>query len=39
MNFLYVAYAATWVIHVIYLGRLVTRYLRLRQDLDELKRQ
>jgi hypothetical protein len=39
MNFLYVAYVATWVIHVIYLGSLVTRYLRLRQDLDELKRK
>ena len=26
MNFLYTAFAATWVIHVIYLGSLVNRY-------------
>ena len=37
MNFLYAAYAATWVIHVIYLSSLVKRYMRLRRDVDELK--
>ena len=39
MNFLYAAYAATWMIHVVYLGTLVTRYMRLRRDVDELKRK
>ena len=39
MNFLYTAFAATWVIHVIYLGSLVNRYMRLRRDLDQLKRK
>ncbi len=26
MNFLYAAYAATWIIHIVYLGTLVRRY-------------
>ena len=39
MNFLYAAYAATWVIHVVDPGTLVTRYMRLRRDVDELKRK
>jgi CcmD family protein len=39
MNFLYAAYAATWVIHVIYLGSLVKRYVRLRKDVEELNRK
>jgi CcmD family protein len=38
MNFLYAAYAATWVIHLIYLGSLVKRYVRLRKDVEELRR-
>ncbi|HEX4488864.1 MAG TPA: CcmD family protein [Terriglobales bacterium] len=37
MNFLYAAYGATWVIHIVYLGSLVRRYLRLRKEVDELK--
>jgi CcmD family protein len=39
MSFLYAAYAATWVIHVIYLGSLVRRYVRLRKDVEELRRK
>ncbi len=31
MNFLYAAYAATWIIHIVYLGTLVRRYQRLQQ--------
>jgi hypothetical protein len=38
MNFLYIAYAATWLIHIIYLGVLVRRYQRLRHEIEELKR-
>jgi CcmD family protein len=36
MNFLYAAYGATWVIHVVYLGSLVRRYVRLRKDMKEI---
>jgi CcmD family protein len=39
MNFLYAAYAATWIIHVIYLGSLVKRYVRLYKEVDELNRK
>jgi len=35
MTYLYAAYAATWIIHVVYLGSLVTRYIRLRQEMSE----
>lgn len=38
MNFLYAAYAATWIIHVGYLIRLVRRYSRLKNEIDELKK-
>jgi CcmD family protein len=38
MNFLYAAYGATWVIHIVYLGSLVRRYFRLRREVEELKR-
>jgi CcmD family protein len=32
MSYLYAAYIATWVIHAVYLGSLVRRYSRLRQQ-------
>jgi len=38
IKFLYAAYAATWIIHILYLGSLVRRYSRLRRELDELKK-
>lgn len=38
MNFLHAAYAATWIIHLVYVVTLVTRYGRVKKDLDELKR-
>jgi CcmD family protein len=37
MNFLYAAYGATWMIHLIYLGTLLHRYLRLRKEVEELE--
>jgi CcmD family protein len=37
MNFLYVAYTATWVIHIVYLSILVQRYRRLQTEIEELK--
>jgi CcmD family protein len=36
LKFLFAAYLATWVIHAIYLGTLVRRFSRLRQQLKEL---
>jgi len=39
MTYLYAAYAATWIIHIAYLGSLVRRYSRLRTEIEELKRK
>ncbi len=39
MTFLYAAYAATWIIHIIYLATLAQRYRRLRGEMEELKRK
>jgi CcmD family protein len=36
VKFLFAAYIATWVIHVFYLGTLLTRFKRLRQQLKDL---
>jgi CcmD family protein len=36
IKYLYAAYIATWVIHGIYLGSLVRRFGRLREQLKEL---
>jgi len=37
--YLYSAYAATWIIHIFYLGVLARRYARLRKEIEELKRK
>jgi CcmD family protein len=39
MNFLYVAYTATWIIHIAYLATLVRRYRRLSREIEELKKR
>ena len=39
MNFLYAAYAATWIIHITYLAILVRRYQRLNQEIEELRKK
>ncbi len=39
MNLLYAAYAATWIIHIAYLGTLVRRYQRLSREIDELRKK
>jgi CcmD family protein len=36
IKFLVAAYVATWVIHGVYLGTLVRRFSKLRQQLREL---
>jgi CcmD family protein len=38
-NYLFGAYIATWVIHIVYLTTLVRRYARLRREIEELKRK
>ena len=38
IKFLFAAYIATWVIHASYIGTLVLRFRRLRQELKELGR-
>jgi CcmD family protein len=39
MNFLYAAYAATWIIHIGYLTLLMRRYSRLRKEIEELEKK
>jgi CcmD family protein len=37
LKFLYAAYIATWLIHTVYIGTLVSRFRKLRQELLDLK--
>jgi len=37
MKYLYAAYAATWIIHISYLGILTTRYRRLKREMRDLE--
>jgi CcmD family protein len=39
VKFLIAAYIATWVIHGVYLGSLIRRFGRLRQQLKELRKE
>jgi CcmD family protein len=36
VKFLFAAYVATWAIHLFYIGTLVRRFSRLREQLREL---
>jgi CcmD family protein len=36
MTYLYIAYAATWLIHVTYLSTVVRRYSRLKKEMEQL---
>jgi CcmD family protein len=36
VKFLFAAYIATWAIHLFYIGTLMRRFSRLRQQLREL---
>jgi len=38
VKFLVAAYIATWLIHGVYLGSLVRRFSRLRQQLKDVKK-
>jgi CcmD family protein len=37
-GYLFAAYAATWIIHIAYLGTIVSRYSRLKREIAELKK-
>lgn len=39
MTYLYAAYAATWLIHIVYLGSVITRYQKLQREMEELKKK
>jgi len=36
--YLFAAYAATWIIHIGYLSTIVSRYARLKREIEELKK-
>jgi hypothetical protein len=38
MIFLYTAYVATWAIHITYVIAIVSRYRRLKTEIEELKK-
>jgi len=37
IKFLFAAYAATWIIHLTYLGIVARGYKQVRKDMEELK--
>jgi len=36
IKFLFAAYIATWTIHIVYIGSLVRRFKKMRQQLKEV---
>jgi CcmD family protein len=36
--YLFAAYAATWIIHIVYLSTIFSRYARLKREVDELRK-
>ncbi len=38
-GYLIAAYTATWIIHIAYLSTLVSRYSRLKREIEELKKK
>lgn len=39
MSYLYAAYIATWLIHIGYIGTLLRRYTRLKNEIEELRKK
>ena len=39
MTYLYVAYAATWLIHLAYLSSVARRYSRLKKEMEQLRKK
>jgi len=38
-GYLLAAYAATWIIHIGYLATLVSRYARVKREIEELNKK
>ena len=38
-GYLFAAYAAAWIIHIAYLSKLVSRYSKLKREIEELKKK
>jgi CcmD family protein len=38
-GYLFAAYAAAWIIHILYLSTMVSRYSRLKREIEELKKK
>jgi len=38
-NYLFAAYAVTWIIHIVYLSTIVSRYSRLRREIEDLNKK
>jgi CcmD family protein len=39
MNYLYAAYAATWIIHLVYLGSVLMGYRHLQREVQDLAKK
>jgi CcmD family protein len=39
MTYLYAAYAATWIIHILYLASIARRYKRIQREVDEIHKR
>jgi CcmD family protein len=37
-GYLFAAYAITWIIHITYLGTIVSRYSHMKREIEELKK-
>jgi CcmD family protein len=37
-GYLFAAYAATWIIHIVYLGTILSRYSRVKREIGDLKK-
>lgn len=37
-GYLLAAYAATWIVHIAYLATLVSRYSRVKKEIEDLKK-
>jgi CcmD family protein len=36
--YLFAAYAVTWIIHIVYISTIVSRYSRLKREITDLKK-
>lgn len=39
MTYLHAAYAATWIIHIVYVGLIVAQYSRVRREIQDLSKR